>query len=248
MNKLIYVSLFFLMITACNNNAKKKSLNVTVESIDTYVAEKLDTSQNYTILTGLRFSKENDTYAAVQFSQNDTVILCTEEHILTSGILFRNIFYQDDLPVFVEEYEEGLTSTAEVYTERKIYFNGAAVIKAFERSAATEEELIDMPYQEITTTMSDFDFNKPKDAVRQQGDFEMKFGEFLIFDNQSYLVLENENSGFNVALFIIQGDPMIDELYSNPEKYKVKTIFTTHEFHNIAGLDRVVYTGGKIIE
>ena len=76
----------------------------------------------------------------------------------------------------------------------------------------------------------------------------MKFGEFLIFDNQSYLVLENENSGFNVALFIIQGDPMIDELYSNPEKYKGKTIFTTHEFHNIAGLDRVVYTGGKIIE
>jgi hypothetical protein len=240
--------LLVVILASCNNGGAPASLEVNEQSIDRYVEEKLDTSQNYEIITGLRFSKDENTYSAVEFSQNDTAILCTEE-ITTAdgGTIYRNIFFKDDLPVYVEEYETIMGDEAMVYRQRRVYFNGAIVLKAYEKTAASEEELVQVPFKETTMTMNMFDFNRAKQSVRQRGEYEMKFGEFLVFDLQAYLVLENEESGYSVAIYILKGDGLVDALYADPAAYQGKTIHVYHEFMNIGGLDQMVYMGGYIV-
>ena len=247
-NQFIFLSFIFLLIACGERVGQKKSLDVSEESIDKYIEEKLDTSQNYEIVTGLRFSKGEETYASEQFSQNDTVILCTEEIVTSTGILFRNFFFKNDLPVYIEEYETINTPTTDLYRQRKIYLNGAIILKAYEKTAGTEDELIKLPFKEITMSLGQFDFQRPKDAALQEGDYEMKFGEFLVFDLQSFLVLDNKESGWSVALYILKGDELVEELYANPEENQGKTIHPYHDFMVIGGLDRVVYMGGYVVE
>lgn len=244
----LILSFFFLLFSCGGAPILSESLEVDEASIDKYIEEKLDTSQTYEIVTGLRFSKGEDTYASEQFSQNDTVILCTEEIVTATGVLLRNFFYKDNLPVYIEEYETINSFSADLYRQRKIYLNGAIILKAYEKSAGTEDELIKLPFKEITMTMNQFDFERPKDAALQQGDYEMKFGEFLVYDLQSFLVLDNKESGYSVALFILKGDELVDKLYADPEAYQGKTIHPFHDFMVIGGLDRVVYTGGYMVE
>ena len=85
-------------------------------------------------------------------------------------------------------------------------------------------------------------------AIEQNGDFELKFGEFLTIEPQTYLILENKKSNYNIALYILEGDFLLDELYTYPEKYKGKTIFANHENINMGGVMRMVYRGGILIE
>ena len=89
---------------------------------------------------------------------------------------------------------------------------------------------------------------KPFNAIQQQGDFEMKFGEFLVMGPQSYLILSNETSKYDVALYIQQGDFLLDELYTYPKKYKGKTVFANYEFINENGVTKMAYRGGMLIE
>jgi len=247
---LIFLSISALtLLTSCGDGNKKKTvLPIDVESIDFYVSEKLDTSQTYEIINGLRFSKEQESYTVSQFSQNDTVILLTEEIQTANTTIYRNLFFKDDLPVYVEEYKITINGYTEHYTQSKTYFNGAIVLKAFEKSASTEEELEAIPFIEITTTMKNFDFDRPKNAALQEGDYKMQFGEFLDLGLQAYLVLENPKSGYNVALLILKGDALIDMLYANPKMYKGKTIYVNHEFMFIGGMEQMVYKSGTIIE
>ena len=75
----------------------------------------------------------------------------------------------------------------------------------------------------------------------------MKFGQFLIINPDSYLILENDKSGYNVAFYILEGDELLDELYANPDAYKGKTIKVNHEFMKMSGIERMIYRGGEII-
>ncbi|MBK6525552.1 MAG: hypothetical protein IPG07_08360 [Crocinitomicaceae bacterium] len=69
-----------LSVSCSGSVVEKQSLVVDEKSIDAYVAEKMDTSQVYEILQGMRFSKgENYAYTAMRFSQEDSAILYTEE-------------------------------------------------------------------------------------------------------------------------------------------------------------------------
>jgi len=250
MKQFLAVSVSLLMLISCGGSAgEKQSLEVDEQSIDEYVAEKLDTSQNYEILTGMRFSKsDNYAYSAVRFSQNDSAILYTELEEKMTGLTYRNIFFKDGLPVYVEEEITVSSPQSTEYIQRKIYLNGAIILKAYERKSLSEEDLDKMKYTEITMTMSQFDFEKAEQAVTQQGDFEMKFGEFIVMDLISYLVLENEESGYSVALFILKGDDLVNMLYENPDAHQGKTIRAYHEFMMIGGMEQMVYTGGDVIE
>lgn len=236
-----------LFLVSCSGSVKEKqSLVIDEKSIDAYVAEKMDTSQVYEILQGMRFSKgENYAYTAMRFSQQDSAILYTEEIEEESGITYRNIFFKEGLPVYVEEYKMIADINTATYRQRKVYLNGAIILKAYERSTHVEEELEQAQYKEITLTMSEFDFEKPEMAVTQQGDFEMKFGEFLVFDLISYLVLENEESGYNVAIYILKGDAFLDLLYADEAGNQGKTVIPTFEFMEIGGMQQMVYTGAQ---
>lgn len=240
---------YFLVLTflfSCSGSGEKKSLEVNEQSIDEYVAEKMDTSQVYNILQGMRFSKgENYAYTAMRFSQNDTAILYTEEIEEPAGITFRNIFYKEGLPVYVEEYKMIADVNTATYRQRRVYMNGAIILKAYERSTNVEEELEAAKYKEITLTMSEFDFEKPEMAVTQKGEFEMKFGEFLVFDLISYLVLENKESGYNVAIYILKGDAFLDNLYANEAGNQGKTVIPSIQFMEIGGMTQMVYMGAE---
>ncbi|MBL7897213.1 MAG: hypothetical protein JNJ99_01675, partial [Crocinitomicaceae bacterium] len=113
--KLLIPFLGSILLVSCSGNGELKSLDIDEKSIDQYVEEKLDTSQTYDILTGMRFSKgENYAYSAVRFSQNDTAILYTELIEDSTGTIYRNLFYKDKLPVYVEEdiiVSDGITTT-----------------------------------------------------------------------------------------------------------------------------------------
>lgn len=244
--KYLGVVLVIILFASCSNNSEKISLPVDETSIDAYVAEKLDTSQTYDILNGMRFSKGEDyAYTAVRFSQNDTAILYTEEIEEPQGLTYRNIFFKEGLPIYVEEYKMIADINTATYRQRKVYLNGAIILKAYERSTHEEEKLEEEKYKEITLTMGEFDFEKPEQAVTQQGDFEMKFGEFLTFDLISYLILENKESGYNVAIYILKGDSFLDELYANETLHQGKTVIPEFEFMQIGGMQQMVYKRAK---
>ena len=250
---LIICGAALVLLAACapkGEDGKIVSVEVDEKSIDQYVAEKLDTSQTYDILPGMRFSRgENYAYTAVRFSQQDTAILYTEKIEEASGITYRNIFYKEGKPIFVEEYITIADTMTAVYIERKAYLNGAIVLKAYEKKSEIEDELANLPFKEITMTMSQFDFERAEKAVTQSDEYEMRFGEFLNIDlTMSYLILENEESGFNVALLIMQPDELINYLWADQAGNKGKIIRPYHQMMQLGGMEQMVYMGGDLIE
>lgn len=241
-------AILVILFLSCSIGGSKRSLDLDEAGIDRYVSEKLDSSQLYDILSGMRYSRGSDAYTVVRFSQNDTVVLFTEEVEQEEGITFRNTFFKEGLPVFVEENFSKPVEDHFTYTERKVYLNGAIILKAYERSSETIEDLEQTPFSEITITLNQFDFEKPERAVSQSGEFEMHFGEFMGFGGNTYLVLENKTSGYNVALLLYSGDPLLDQLYGDPLKYQGRVIQPIHEFMFIGGMEQMVYTGGTMPE
>jgi len=234
---------------SCSGNSEKISLDLTPEEIDAYVANKLDSSQIYDITRGMRFSKA-DTYAysSVRFSQNDTAILYTETEEEITGITYRNLYFKEGLPVFVEEHITKTDASGTITIERKVYLNGAIILKALERSAPSEEELEAQPFKEITMTVGQFDFERAENSINQTDDYEMKFGEFLVVYPATYLILDNYESGFSVALYLSQGDELINELYANPDAYQGRAIGLYYEFVFMNGMEQMVYAGGILSE
>jgi hypothetical protein len=249
MAKYLFSGIVFLFLFSCSVNGEKQSLDIDEAGIEAYIAEKTDSSQIYDITRGMRFSRADGyAYSAVRFSQNDTAVLYTELVEETNGITYRNFFFKEALPVFVEETTTKLENGVVVCTQRKVYMNGAIILKALERSAASEEELELVPFKEITMTRGQFNFERAEESIRQTGDYEMKFGEFLILEQASYLVLENDESGFSVALFLMEADALINQLYENQEAYQGKTIEIYHEFMFINSMQQMVYMGGTMVE
>lgn len=232
----------------------KRGLDVDVEDIDAYVYDVTDPNAEFEVVTGLRFSKEDsetgelEHYQVLGYFQNDTAKLVLEEIEYSDRTIGRNTFYMKGMPVYIEEYETSLNAVPKPFVERHIYLNGVDILKAEERKAEYEWELMDQTLTEVEVDIDDYDFDKPFDALNQEGDFEMKFGEFMTVDPQTYLILENEESGYNIALFIMEGDMLLDNLYENPDAFQGNTIFVYHEFMDMQGIERMIYRGGILIE
>lgn len=250
--RLKYLPVLVLLFSACSNNGtsitgeKISHQELDTSGIDAYVKEKMDTSQIYEVKLGMRFSQEgNIAYTASSYNQNDTTILYSEEIESPTGNTYRNLFFKESLPVYVEEYITMEDANGMNFIERKTYLNGAIILKSLERSSLIEEELVNQPFKEITITKGSFDFDKPANAIAQSGDFQMRFGEFLDFNSLKYLILENEESGNNVALLINGFDSFLAELYNNPTAYQNRVVIPTFEFVTMNGMVQMVYTGGK---
>lgn len=242
---LVFVSVIFV---SCSPWDEPISLAITPDEIDSYVAAKCNPSEIYDISTSMRFSRnDGHAYSVTRYNQQDTTIMFSEVIEEKNGITYRSTFFKQGLPVYVEELftnsENGMTTM----TERKVYLNGAIILKALERKATHEEDIESLSFQEITMMRIQFDFDKPVRAMNQQKEFEMKFEEFLTIEGSaSYLVLENSESGYSAALLLYEPDQLIQELYSDPEKYKGKTIFAYHNYMQMGGMTQMIYTGGEI--
>jgi hypothetical protein len=224
-------------------------ISMTEDEIDDYVVSCTSSDVVYDIGLGLRYSREDEAYQVNDYTLNDSIVLYNIEETTQYTATNINIFYKDDWPVYTEEFywefpQDGFYKV----TERKIYLTGDDVLVAYERSADSDEEVEGMAFTEIDVEFEELDFERPKNAVAQEGDFEMKFGEFLIINPESYLVLDNDDSGYGVALYIMEGDMLLDQLYASPEEFKGKTIQVYHEFMNMSGIIRMIYRGGIVKE
>lgn len=236
---------FVLVLLGCKSGPTH---NMTENEIDAYISDCLDTSQIYEIAAGLRFSKDDASYQVTEYSLYDTVVLYNTIEENTTSQRLLNIFYKDDLPIYIEEFKYEFPKEYTKVTERKIYLTGSGILKAYEKSSEFEFEIDDQAFEEVSLSYSDYDFERPRDAISQQGDYEMRYGEFLIINPESYLILENEESGYGVALYILEGDELLDELFAKPIDYRGKAIFVHHEFRMMSGIERMIYRGGVVAE
>ena len=243
MKNCAYLIMLFLLV-ACGG---EQGMEITTSEIDAYVADKMSESQEYDVSQSLRFSRENETYEVVRYMQNDTVILYLETDVTKDKQVNRQIFFKDGLPVYVDEYIASNT-TENPFKQRKIYLDGVRVIESFEKSTDIEYDLEGMDFEKSKVAISEFDFARPDSALLQKGDFEMKFEEFIIIDPQTYLILENAESKYDVALFVSDAHDLLNQISANPANYKGKTLFVTHQFVLMNNIERMLFIDGKLTE
>lgn len=247
--KNIHKMLFCFLIIAvfgCKNSTKEETLSLTTEElIDEKVTAILDTSKIYEIAFSMRFSKENESYQTVNYSINDTLYLIIEDIIKGNIELEREIYFENGEPIFIIEYGvEYVFDDSVKYFTNKIYFHEGKIHKGYENISFIENEFNEnITFEEKEFNISDFDFKKGDRAVKQEGEFEMKFDQFLIIEPQSYLILDNKESGYSVALFIMEADDFLNELFENQDLYKGRTIYPKFEFITMNKINRMVYRG-----
>ena len=230
------------IITACNFNNENIT---TVVKIDNLTKAIIDTSQVYDIVQSPKYSRTNEQYDVIDYAQNDTTKLQVETFVSEQKEYSRHLYYDNTKLVYASEMGYVLTDSSETPYIVNTYFLGDGSQINYTNSTDFSIESDDYKLSEIPVKIQ---LIKPFNAIRQQGDFEMKFGEFLIMGPQTYLILTNKKSKYDIALYIQKGDYLLDELYSNPEKYKGKTIFSNHEFISENGVTKMAYRGGMLIE
>lgn len=230
---LLFIPLFF----ACKG---EKGMEITVDEIDAYVEQKLSDSEMYDVSQSLRFSHENESYEVVKFMQNDTVVLFMETVSNMDEQVFRQVFYLHGKPVFVDEVIAHNTEMAP-FTQRKVYLDGSQVIESYERTGSMESELQFVDYEPASVAEDEYDFGKAERAMAQKGEFELLYEEIMQVGDQRYLILENPESKFDVALFIAEPTPFLVDLEANTATYKGRPLFVTHQFILMSGVERMLY-------
>lgn len=228
-----------LLLVSCGSD---QNLEISSNEIDQYVTEKTDPSQEYDVSQSLRFSRENETYEVVRYMQNDSVILYLETEVTADEQVVRQIFYKHELPIYVDEYIASNVNE-KPFTQRKIYLDGEHVISAFARSSDSESELEFLEYEEADVEDEELDFKRPRNAMKQEGEFELAFEEFITID-QTYLILENAESKYDVALFVNGPHAELDKIYADPAAHKGRPFFVTHQFVLMNGIERTLFIDG----
>jgi ABC-type Fe3+-citrate transport system substrate-binding protein len=237
----VIIILITLFAIACTNTSNKLS----EQEIDEMVELILDSNQVYEVNQSLKFSNNAEQYNVLEYSKNDTTILYVETLTGKDKEYTRELYYNKGKVIFIiENGYRFINQDNEEQYQQKRYFLSINDSISFDKTINIEDS---NDYVEMSI-LETINYNKPFNAINQKEGFEMKFGEFLTIDPQSFLILENKESEYNVALFITQGDYLLDELYENPAKYKGTTIFAHHEYANIGGIVRMIYKGGILIE
>jgi len=239
----IIFTLSLIFIIGCNTNKKELS---EIE-IDQIVNSISDPEKLYDIALSMRFTRDGEQYEASEFSTNDTIVLYIENYESEEKMFNRQIFFYQNQPIFINEIGYKPVDGQEIQYQQKIYLNNNEITSAYE-AIIEDENLESLKFKPIELNISKFDFNKPKNAVHQKGDFEMKFGEFLIIEPESYLILDNKKSKYTVALYIIDGDETLNTLFEKQNQSKGKTVFVYHEFVTMNGINRMLYKGSYFVE
>lgn len=243
MKNSVYI-LFLFALVACSG---KQGIEITTAEIDIYVNDKMSESQVYDVSQSLRFSRENETYEVVRYMQNDTVILFIEIDVTKDEQITRQTFFKEGVPIYVDEFIAS-NIKENPFTQRKVYLDGVNIIESYEKTAAVEFDIEEMDFERADAEVTEFDFARPDSALQQKGDFEMKFEEFIIIDPQTYLILENIKSKYDVALFVGEEHPILTQLFANPDDNKGRTMFITHQFVLMNGIERMLFIDGEFLE
>lgn len=250
MRSFVYVALILLTFSCggATSDENDETVEINTEHIDAYVNGKLDDSQEYEVALSLRYSKGNETYEVVQYIQNDTVILFLETEVGEDSSITRNTFFENGKPVYVEEYIAINRVEEEPFIQRRAYLDGANKVIGSKRKSFSESELETLDYVDSEILRDEFDFDRPKRAINQTGEFELKFEEFIIIDPQTYLVLGNDESGYDVALFVAEKHALLEEINANKEAYKGKVLHVYHQFVLTNGIERMLFIDAEVLE
>ncbi len=243
MRKRIYL-LFIPLFFACKG---EEAMEITVDEIDAYVEQKLSDSEMYDVSQSLRFSHESETYEVVKFMQNDTVVLFIETSATDQEQVMRQVFYMHGKPVYVDEIIAKNTDV-NPFTQRKVYLDGNSVMEGYLRTGSMESELEFVDYEKASISEDEYDFDKAERAMAQQDEFELQYEEIMKVGDQRYLILENPESKFDVALFIAEPTPFLVDLEEHTNEYKGKTLFVTHQFILMSGVERMLYMDAYFTE
>ncbi|MCH2234793.1 MAG: hypothetical protein MK078_11140 [Crocinitomicaceae bacterium] len=220
---------------------------MTEEEVDDYVLDKMQPDQVYDISVSPTYSRNDEILQVVLYEQNDSVVMVSEEKTTAEYYRYRSIFFKNNEPIYCDEYFEDMADIEEPYRERKIYIHNQEVNSGYERLAGWATGLDDVEYAKAEFELEDFDFDGYyKRAINQEEEFDMKFGEFMEMPEQTYLILENDESGWNTAFMIINSDPFLDNLYTQPDLYEGKSISVYPLFREIDGITRMIYAGGEL--
>ena len=241
-NNFLSLIVIAFSIIACNSNTENKT---TVVNIDDIVKSIVDTAKVYDIVESPKYTRTDEQYNVTEYSINDTVRLHVETFVSEHKEYTRQLYYTDTKLIYSSEFGYILTDTSEEEYISNAYFLGDGSQINYSNTKGFDVEGEDY---KLTKTPVKIELVKPFNAIKQKGDFEMKFGEFLVMGPQSYLILSNEVSKYDIALYIQQGDFLLDELYNNSEKFKGKTIFSNHEFIKENGVTKMAYRGGILID
>lgn len=237
---------YLLLIPAFFACKGEEGMDISRDEIDAYVEEKLSDSQLYDVSQSLRFSHDDDTYEVVKFMQEDTVVLFMETSATYDEQVLRQVYFKHGKPVYIDEVIASNTAVSP-FTQRKIYLNGSAVIEGFKRTGSVESELTSVDYESVDVSVDEFDFDKAERAMGQKGEFEMRFEEIMQVGAERYLILENQESKFDIALFISEPTPFLIDLEENADAYKGKALFVTHQFILMSGVERMLYMDGYFV-
>jgi hypothetical protein len=241
MHKVVYL-FAFLMLVGCGG---KKGMKISTTEIDQYVEMKSSDDQIYDVSQSLRFATKNssNTYEVVRYMQNDTVILYRETEITDEKYVVRQTFYKSGVAIFIDEFT-ALNQLEMPFKHRKIYLDGVSVLTVKERSANTEEDLEVTDFTDGKAKFEDFKFEKPELAMTQKGPFEMRFEDFLIMPPQTFLILGNEESLYEVALFVSEPHDLLDQINLDRKAYVGRPFFVTHQFILMAEIERMHFLDG----
>jgi hypothetical protein len=251
----------FTFIVGCGYNAEKVEIEHKIASKEKTINELAQQIENnietYSKTESLRFTKGTiEQYEAVEYKNENGTVLISEIFSTQNSSYTRNFYYDNSNLVLIKEIGFNINEKEEyIPYENYVYYYNDGSSAAFTTDfnvADGEEKFDDMGNQVYDLKPIDLlsihiDKNRYKRAINQEEEFELKFGEFLIIEPQSYLILENEKSEYDCALYIDQGDSLINHMFDNQNLYKGKTIKVNHEFLTMNGVERVVYKGGTVI-
>ncbi|MFK8046417.1 MAG: hypothetical protein AB8B72_13055 [Crocinitomicaceae bacterium] len=242
--------LVVLIFQSCKNSANSESDDMTLVdsielNIENIVNDIIANKDSLAVVPSMRFAKgEDETYTAKMYGKNQETKLIREEQISNTVIVGRDYYYNNSELIFLKEEGSVFENAVEVYTEKLFYFQEGELYKAYSKNQFTEDNMFDDSLFEVTNfDVNQIDFEKPARALQQKGEFEMFFDQFLLIDPQSYLIVENSDKTINAALYIIEGDSVLNRLYENPDTFKGAKLWVYHSFREMNGIERMIYEG-----
>lgn len=251
---IIVCCLTVAFLWSCNSNQKSDLVpEPTVkDSLQTAIEEKvlqiIQEKDSLIVIPSLRYSKgASETYTVQSYNSTNEVKLIIEESFSNDKIAQRAFYLDNGYPIFIKESTSIFEDSTEVYTERKIYLNQSELYKVYEKHSFAEVFMFDdTTFHEGSVNIAEYNYQNAINALQQSGKFALHFDDFLLIDPQSYLILETADSTMNVALFIKQGDSILNVLFENPDKYKGTALKVKHYFEEMNGIERMIYNGAFI--
>lgn len=257
MKFILSLSLIVILCFSCDSKKSETIANdiVKIDSIEFNLKQKvlsiIGLNDSLDKISSLEYSLgENEKYAIVQLNENNQIQKLVEEDFTNDYNRQREIYFENNEIIFIKEMYSELINQVESYSESLVFIKDEVVYKAYVKKEYNELPLFsEMDNFEIADfDINEIDFDKIKRALLQRGEFEMRFDQFLSIEPQTYLIVENADKTINVALFIKEGDEVLNKLFENQKDLKGRKLSVNHYFEEMNGVTRMIYNGAVFIE